>query len=97
MARQIFVVDAHVVDVNGSFNYLSGYPKRFDSNSYGGDIDRAQLQAEGDMYETYGKMLKIEGRQLQTVVLQTADGFQIERKSVGQLLDPQPQPEPEET
>ena len=99
MARQIFIVDAHIVDANGSFNYLNGYPKRFDSNSYDGDIDKSQRRAEGDMYETYGAMLKIDTRQQQTVVLQTADGFQIDRKSVGQLQDPQPQPapEPEET
>lgn len=87
MARQIFIVDAHIVDVNGTFNYLDGYPKRFDSKSYGGDIDKAQRRAEGDMYKTYGAMLEKDNRQQQTVVLQTADGFQIDRKNVGKLAE----------
>ena len=38
MARQIFIVDARIVDQNGTFNHISGYPKVFDSNSYQGDI-----------------------------------------------------------
>ena len=40
MARQIFIVDAMVVDSNGTFNHVQGYPKQFDSRSYGDDIDK---------------------------------------------------------
>ena len=84
MARQIFIVDAHIVDANGTFNYLSNeYPKRFDSRSYGGDVDKAQKRAEGDMSEEWGKMCKVDTRQIQTVTLSTVDGFLIERKTMG--------------
>ena len=83
MARQIFIVDAMVVDSNGTFNHVQGYPKQFDSRSYGDDIDKTQRRAEGDMSEAWGAMCKIDTRQVQTVVLYTADGFQLDRKSSG--------------
>ena len=31
MKREIYLVLAYVVDANGTFNNLSGYPKTFDS------------------------------------------------------------------
>ena len=83
MARQIFLVDAHIVDANGAFNFLSGYPKTFDSNNYSGDIDKAQKRAEGDFSEVWGAMCKRDDRQMQVVTLSTVDGFQIERKFSG--------------
>jgi len=93
MARQIFIVDAHIVDQNGTFNYVSGYPKTFDSRNYGDDIDKTQRRAEGDMSEAWGAFCKRDDRQMQTATLSTADGFQIERKSSGSF---QEEPEPEE-
>ena len=92
MNRQIFIVDAHIVDANGTFNYLSkDYPKRFDSRSYDGDIEKTQKRAEGDMSEAWGAMCKNDTRQLQTVTLSSADGFLIERKTMGQIQeDPEP-------
>ena len=95
MARQIYIVDAHIVDANGTFNYISGYPKRFDSNSYQGDIDKTKRRAEGDMSEAWGAMCKVDTRMVQTVTLSTADGFQLDRKTMGQFTDPQPQPQEE--
>ena len=83
MARQIFIVDAMVVDSNGTFNRIQGYPKQFDSRSYGDDIDKTQRRAEGDMSETWGAMCKIDTRQIQTVTLSTADGFQLDKKTMG--------------
>lgn len=83
MARQIFIVDAHIVDANGTFNYKNGYPKTFDSNSYGGDIDKAKRRAEGDMSEAWGEMCKVDTRQIQTVSLTTVDGFQLEKRTMG--------------
>ena len=93
MARQIFIVDAHIVDQNGTFNYISGYPKRFDSNSYDSDIDKTQRRAEGDMSEAWGAMCKVDTRQIQTVTLSTVDGFQIERKTMGQFIEEEPNQE----
>lgn len=88
MARQIFIVDAYIVDANGTFNNISGYPKRFDSRSYQDDIEKTQRRAEGDMSEVWGAMCKVDTRQVQTVTLTTADGFQVERKTMGTLADP---------
>ena len=94
-SRQIFIVDAHIVDANGTFNYLEGYPKRFDSRSYQGDIDKAQRRAEGDMSEAWGAMCKVDTRQIQTVTLTTADGFQLDRKTMG-AFPAEPEPNQEE-
>lgn len=94
MQRQIFIVYASIVDANGSFANLSGYPKTFDSHNYGDDIDKAQRRAIGDMSETFGAMCKRDDRQLQTVMVTTADGFPIEKKSIGKIAD---LPDPEET
>lgn len=91
MARQIFKVDAFIVDANGTYNMLSGYPKIFDSRSYGDNIEKAQRRAEGDMCEAWGTMCKVDTRQIQTVVLSSIDGFQIERRTMG--LFPEEQPE----
>ena len=95
MQRQIFIVDAHIVDANGTFNYLEGYPKRFDSRSYNGDIDKAQRRAEGDMSEAWGAMCKVDTRQIQTVTLMSADGFQLEKKTMGKFPE-EPEPNNEE-
>lgn len=83
MARQIFIVDAMVVDSNGTFNHINGYPKQFDSRSYGDDIDKTQRRAEGDMSEAWGAMCKVDTRQIQTVTLETVDGFQLEKRTMG--------------
>lgn len=96
MKRQIFIVDAAIVDANGTYNKLSGYPKYFDSRTYDNDINKARKRAEGDLFEAYGAMCKRDDRQLQTVVLMTADGNMLERRSYGQIADlPDPEPEPE--
>ena len=97
MTRQIFIVDAHIVDANGTFNYISGYPKTFDSRSYNNDIDKTQIRAIGDASDVFGDMCKVDTRQLQTVVVMTADGFVVEKRTIGKIADiPEPTPEPEE-
>lgn len=96
MQRNIFIVDAIILDTNGTFNHISGYPKLFDSHHYDDDIDKARKRAEGDFSEAWGAMCKRDDRQLQTVTLESADGFQIDRKSMGRVADlPDPEPEPE--
>ena len=94
MTRQIFIVDAHIVDANGTFNYITGYPKTFDSRSYNNDIDKTQIRAIGDASDVFGDMCKVDTRQLQTVVVMTADGFVVEKRSIGKIADiPEPTPE----
>lgn len=94
--RNIFIVSAAVVDANGTFNYLEGYPKRFDSRSYKDDVDKAKRRAEGDMSEAWGDMCKVDSRQIQAVSLSDVYGNLIEKKSMGDFPENQPEPEPEE-
>lgn len=83
MARQIFIVTAQIVDANGSYAALTGYPKTFDSKNYQDDIDKAQRRAEGDFSDVWGAMCKRDDRMIQTVTLSTVDGFQLDKKSSG--------------
>ena len=87
MQRQIFIVHATIVDANGTYNALSGYPKTFDSRSYGGDIDKALRRAQGEFAETWGAMCKRDDRQLQTVLLTSADGMLLDRKAHGRIAE----------
>lgn len=91
MKRQIFEVYAKIVDANGSYNTLSGYPKTFDSRTYAVDdddgIDKALLRARGELYDTAGAMCKRDDRQLQTVILMSADGFILDRMNFGEIAD----------
>ena len=96
MQRQIYIVDAGIVDANGTYNKLSGYPKLFDSRTYDNDINKTRRRAEGDAAEAYGAMCKRDDRQLQTVILMTADGAVLDRKFIGKVAD-LPDPEPEES
>lgn len=85
MPRQIYEVYAKVVDSTGAYNTLSGYPKVFDSRSYGNDAEKALLRATGEYHDTLGAMCKRDDRQLQTVLLLSADGTVIERQSIGRI------------
>lgn len=87
MAREIFIVQAHIVDANGTFHFMDGYPKTFDSKNYGGDIEKTRRRAEGDMSETWGAMCKNDTRMIQTVTLSLVDGYQIDRKTMGEFSD----------
>ena len=96
MKREIFEVDAKIVDANGSYNILSGYPKTFDSKNYGNDIDKAEKRALGDCYEVLSQMAKRDDRQLQTVrVTRISDLTNIAQYGFGKIAD-LPDPEPEE-
>lgn len=85
--RNIYIVDAMIVDANGTFNHLDGYPKQFDSKSYAGDVDKTRRRAEGDFSEVWGAMCKVDTRMIQTVTLSTVDGFLIDHKTTGQFAE----------
>ena len=85
MAREIVIVEAHIVDANGTFNYLNGYPKTFDSKNYQGDIEKTRRRAEGDMSEVWGAMCKVDTRMIQTVTLSLVDGYQLEKRTMGEF------------
>ena len=85
MARQIYTVNAWIVDANGTKNTLSGYPKDFDSKNYSNDADKALRRAEGDFSEVWGAFCKRDDRKVQTVTLCQVNGLQIDQKSIGTL------------
>ena len=92
--REIYEVYAKVVDANGNYNTLSGYPKVFDSNSYDGDTEKTRQRAYGGYHECLGAMAKIDTRQLQFAMLIDArTGQQIELERIGSLNPDAPEPE----
>jgi hypothetical protein len=97
MARQIYKVEAQIVDANGAFHILDGYPKTFDSKNYQDDTKKAKRRAESDFSEAWSTMLKRDDRQIQTVILSTVSGFVIDTKTDGDFPENEPQPEPEES
>lgn len=97
MARNIFTVNAWIIDVNGAYNILTGYPKNFDSRTYDGDTEKALKRAQGDFSEVFGAFCKRDDRLMQTVVLYQANGQLIDRKSLGTQMESTPvEPEPKE-
>lgn len=97
MKREIYEVYAKIVDANGAYNTLSGYPKTFDSHSYNDDIDKARMRAYGEYHDALGAMCKRDDRQVQiAMILRASDGMQIEMSRLGELAE-LPDPEEEET
>ena len=97
MKREIYEVVAKIVDSNGNYSPLDGYPKSFDSRNYDNDIDKTCRRAIGEISDCWGKMCKRDDRQLQTVYVIRADGYVVDKKSYGAIADlPDPTPEPEE-
>lgn len=96
MKREIYEVDAKLVDANGNYSSLSGYPKTFDSKNYNNDINKAEKRALGDCYEMLSQMAKRDDRQLQIVrVTRISDLTNIAQYSFGKIAD-LPDPEAEE-
>ena len=94
--RDIFVVNAYIVDANGTFNSLSGYPKAFDSKHYDNDVDKALMRANSDFHEVLGAMYKADTRQVQVAeIMQMSNGMIIGLQKIGTLAD-LPNPESEE-
>jgi len=95
IAREIYEVYAKVVDANGTYNTLSGYPKSFDSKNYDNDTDKTRKRAEGEYHECIGSMCKNDTRQLQLVYLfRVSDGIVIAKERIGELAQlPDPNPE----
>ena len=99
--REIYQVTANIVDANGTFNPLSGYPKTFDSKSYDNDLDKTIQRAYGQWHQALADMSKIDTREVQIAgIIRVSDGVQIEYARFGALKDlpdPEPETEPEQT
>ena len=87
MARKIFTVYATIVNGEGQRGTPQGFPKVFDSDSYGGDVDKALKRAKGAAYTEFGSMCAVDDRQLQTVVVMAEDGFVVETLVDGKLSE----------
>lgn len=98
MQREIYEVHADIVDANGTYSKLSGYPKSFDSKNYDNDLDIARQRAYGQYHEALGAMCKRDDRQLQySYIIRVSDGIQIEKSVIGAIAPlPDPEPEPNE-
>ena len=92
MERQIFEVHKKVLgaSVGGYVPMASGYPKVFDSHAaaYADSIDAAQLAATGAFATAWSEICSTAAnRDMQVVILMTADGFILEKKVVGEIPD----------
>ena len=81
--RNIFIINAQIVDENGTFHNLDGFPQLVDSNSYQGDTAKALKRADGIFSEAWGAMCKVDTRLIQTVTLTDVHGAQLDRKTTG--------------
>lgn len=96
MTQEIFIVHAQIVDANGTFNELSGYPKAFKSTQYDNDIEKARQRALGDYHDAMGAFAKRDDRQVQVAfVMQMSNGAIVANGQFGKLPT-LPEPEPNE-
>ncbi|MBR3239165.1 MAG: hypothetical protein IKF99_12075 [Oscillospiraceae bacterium] len=96
MKREIYEVYANIVDANGNYNALSGYPKTFDSKNYGNDLDKTRQRAYGEWHNALSDMAKVDTRQVQIAsIIRVSDGMQIALERMGTLAE-LPDPEAEE-
>ena len=98
MRREIYEVYAKVVDANGAYSTLTGYPMVFDSRTYDGDIEKAEKRAVGAWHEVLGAMSKRDDRQKQiAMIIRASDGMQMAVEQYGRIADdPDPAPPEEE-
>lgn len=86
--REIYEVSAKIVDANGTYNTLSGYPITFDSKNYQNDLDKTFKRAEGAWHECCGAMAKLDNRQLQIAFcIRVSDGMMLMSKRFGQISE----------
>lgn len=86
MEQEIFVVYAHIVDANGTFNVLTGYPKAFKSVNYDNDIEKTRQRALGEWHDVMGAFGKRDDRQIQCAfVIQMSNGANISGGQYGKL------------
>lgn len=95
MKREIYEVTAKIIDANGAFNTLSGYPKTFDSRNYQNDLDKTYMRAEGEWHSAMSAMSTRDDRLEQiAMVIRISDGVQI---MVGRYGEMPEVPDPNES
>ena len=101
MARNIIIVNATQIVTSesnpyGIFSVMSGFPKVFDSGA-GGDIEQTMNNAKSAYFAQLSANYANTNpnRVMTTVTLESADGRQIQRESIGAIPDVIPEPEEE--
>ena len=93
MEREIFRVTAEIVDANGTYASMQGYPKTFDSKNYQNNVETAKKRAVGDWHGVMQGFSTQDTRKLQVAqVVQLSTGAVIENDYIGGLSDPEPEP-----
>ena len=90
MKREIYEVNAKVVDAAGGYSNLTGYPISFDSHQNNDDIDKTNAKAYASYYAACqaGETARATGRPLTIVsLMQVSTGLQIEGKRIGIMPD----------
>ena len=91
MEREIFRVTAEIVDANGTYASLQGYPKTYDSKNYQNDIPKARQRAVGDWHGVMQGFSTQDARKLQIAqVVELSTGAVIENDYIGRLSEPEP-------
>ena len=90
MKRQIFEVHKKALgaSVGGYVPETSGYPKVFDSHAaaYADNVDAALIAATGAFATAWAEICSTAAtRDMQAVILMTADGFIIDKQVVGEI------------
>ena len=90
MKRQIFEVQKKIfgASVGGYVTNPSGYPKTFDSHAaaYADDVDAALIAATSAFATAWAEICNTAAnRDMQTVILMTADGFILDKKVIGEI------------
>ena len=92
MKRQIFEVHKKALgsSVGGYVPETSGYPKVFDSHAatYADNIEAAQFAATAAFATAWSEICNTATtRDMQVVILMTADGFILDKKVIGKIPD----------
>ena len=86
MTQEIFLVNAYIIDANGTFSNLQNYPKTFKSVNYDNDIEKARQRAIGEWHEVMGQFAKRDDRQVQYAnVIAMSNGAVVETGMYGGL------------
>lgn len=88
MEREIYEVRAAIVDANGAYAQLSGYPKTFDSRNYSNNIETARRRAYAELSDVKSAFLKRDDRQVQIAqITRLSDGLTMESFFDGHLAE----------
>ena len=94
MQRIILITYAFIVDANGTWNNLSGYPISRDSKNFNNDIDITLARANADNADAWSNISKNDTRQQGTVFTVDSSGFVVipakTRGALAELPDTEP-------